>query len=562
MIETIKFENYKAFRTGELPIKPITILLGPNSSGKSSLLNLLLLLHQSMESPAIGRAFKFNGNFASFGEALNVVRKRDATTPFELTFKISPVPAINYSWYRSIAQQILVAYSHNSPSHRQSDSFQFALGLFTKEIKTEQPLNDNRSLVEALAKIVDEMSRDKKNERRRRATSDKQRNIEENLSQIAKTVDETFSVNQVLDHLKDLFKILLALPESASIDTLQYRFFYNKSSKNFEVSAVKLISENRTLLAYSCRRENGRRGYDLSSELIDSQMLSTHRTATGKMLNFAGMSPLPNRELFFGLTLPKNAVASLFCNMISLGCNAVTKDFGDEKINHVSPLRAFPQRYYLIDQSHNRNSLNTRDGDSLADILKRKSDVRDQVNKWMRRFKLVIEVEDVKEIIHSIRVRQNGLELDLTDVGFGISQVLPVIVQGFLAAEKSITLIEQPEIHLHPKMQADIADLAIDIVNSKDRRLIIETHSEYLLKRLRRRIAEGEIRAEDVAICLIHGSDSPNGASRIESIPITELGSFPWPKDFSETELDDTIAFAKLQVLSESDDSDEIDAEK
>ena len=109
----------------------------------------------------------------------------------------------------------------------------------------------------------------------------------------------------------------------------------------------------------------------------------------------------------------------------------------------------------------------------------------------------------IKDIIHQIVVKQNSLDLDITDVGFGVSQVLPVIIQGFLSKERSITLVEQPEIHLHPKMQADLADLFIDIAINKNvkkgsssKYLIIETHSEYLLKRLRRRISENKISAD------------------------------------------------------------------
>ena len=75
-----------------------------------------------------------------------------------------------------------------------------------------------------------------------------------------------------------------------------------------------------------------------------------------------------------------------------------------------------------------------------------------------------VTVKEFKDIIHNIKINQNNLDLDITDVGFGISQVLPILVQGFMSNNKSLTLIEQPEIHLHPKMQADLADLFIDIL--------------------------------------------------------------------------------------------------
>lgn len=89
--------------------------------------------------------------------------------------------------------------------------------------------------------------------------------------------------------------------------------------------------------------------------------------------------------------------------------------------------------------------------------------------------------------------------VDLPDVGFGISQVLPVLVQCFYAPPGSIIIMEQPEIHLHPSAQSALADVMIDAINSRedgiDRnvQLIIETHSEHFLRRLQRRIAEDRV---------------------------------------------------------------------
>lgn len=97
-----------------------------------------------------------------------------------------------------------------------------------------------------------------------------------------------------------------------------------------------------------------------------------------------------------------------------------------------------------------------------------------------------------------VRVKTKGAKdwVGLPDVGFGVSQVLPVLVQSFYAPPNSIIIMEQPEIHLHPRAQANLADVLISAVKAreegKDRniQLIIETHSEHFLRRLQRRIAE------------------------------------------------------------------------
>ena len=108
-------------------------------------------------------------------------------------------------------------------------------------------------------------------------------------------------------------------------------------------------------------------------------------------------------------------------------------------------------------------------------------------------------------------------------------------------------MLENPEIHLHPTMQADLGDLFIDIVESGDKRLVIETHSEYLLRRIRRRISEGKINKDDVAICLFHPKTKEKPAW-VEILDIGEKGNFKWPEEFYGGELyNDTVEFLKNQ---------------
>lgn len=174
-----------------------------------------------------------------------------------------------------------------------------------------------------------------------------------------------------------------------------------------------------------------------------------------------------------------------------------------------------------------------------------------------------VTVKEFKDIIHNIKIHQNDLDLDITDVGFGISQVLPILVQGFLSNNKSLTLIEQPEIHLHPKMQADLADLFIEIIKlatdkkGKTRKsLLIETHSEYLLKRLRRRISEGKLSSKDIAIYFIEPRDKDNKDSAvIKNVEISKDGSFDWPKDFYMTEFEDDMAYYKNLAKKQKNES-------
>ena len=91
------------------------------------------------------------------------------------------------------------------------------------------------------------------------------------------------------------------------------------------------------------------------------------------------------------------------------------------------------------------------------------------------------------------RRRENAVDVALSDVGFGISRILPLIVQG-LAGQRQIITIEQPEVHLHPRLQADLSDLLASTVKEpRNHRYIIETHSEHLVLRMQRLIREGRL---------------------------------------------------------------------
>ncbi len=155
---------------------------------------------------------------------------------------------------------------------------------------------------------------------------------------------------------------------------------------------------------------------------------------------------------------------------------------------------------------------------------------------------------------YEVKLRTKGSKdwVDLPDVGFGISQVLPVLVQCFYAPQGSIIIMEQPEIHLHPSAQSALADVMIDVINSrengKDRniQLIIETHSEHFLRRLQRRIAEDVIPQKKVSAYFANIARMP---ATLEPLKIDLFGNIQnWPENFFGDEMDDITAQAKAAM--------------
>jgi predicted ATPase len=152
---------------------------------------------------------------------------------------------------------------------------------------------------------------------------------------------------------------------------------------------------------------------------------------------------------------------------------------------------------------------------------------------------------------YEVKLRTKGSKdwVDLPDVGFGISQVLPVLVQCFYAPSDSIILMEQPEIHLHPHAQSALADVMIDVINSKENgaarniQLVIETHSEHFLRRLQRRIAEDVVTKEQVSAYFANIVKSP---ARLVPLQIDIFGNIQnWPENFFGDEMGDITEQAK-----------------
>jgi len=125
---------------------------------------------------------------------------------------------------------------------------------------------------------------------------------------------------------------------------------------------------------------------------------------------------------------------------------------------------------------------------------------------------------------------KNSSSVNLVDVGQGMNQVLPVVVRSFMEKKDSIVIIEQPEIHLHPAAHAAIGELFVKSALQYNQCFFIETHSENILLRIRKLIAENKygLKNSDVVIYWVD-SDELDGAF-LEKIEINEKGELStWP---------------------------------
>jgi hypothetical protein len=219
-----------------------------------------------------------------------------------------------------------------------------------------------------------------------------------------------------------------------------------------------------------------------------------------------------------------------------------------EQVNYLEPLRQRPRRAPYVWSGSTPFGVGPNGSEFAQALLSTLSGQRtvQAVAGALKRMNLIdnfrIEPVAPNRRDYEIRVKKtsSSAEVLLPDVGFGVSQVLPVLVLCYYADEGSTLIIEQPELHLHPAAQSELADVLIDVVKKRRMQIIVESHSEHLLRRLQRRIAEEEFKAGDAAL---YFCEIDNGTSKITPLEINDEGFIEnWPKDFFGDEMGELAA--------------------
>jgi hypothetical protein len=493
MLTDFSFANYRAFRRGQIYIKPLTIIVGANSVGKTALLQVPLLVKQSaiLGDSKFRGALRVHGRDVSFGQPRQLFHNLNTSTDLELEYGFRSAKLlrdISDEMVDDLASTIIgyceyalfVATQVKPTTKLDPHVFKqvtIAKDIIEKFVQTEPRsvkqkdvswFTSLHSVIEPVVFLIKTLSNDNNTDfiiSPHVSTKNQRISITQRILISQRILQSPISSISEVD-LRRIIIYCVALRQLESEEfSVRFSFGLTKSVDQADQGGtlfVKSVSaKNRGNIIFGLTLSETQ-VLAVQSQLIDEKHVDNRHSDLTKSINF-GASIF---GLFDGLVANRNISSStnIIRNVIAYCIRELQQNVTGTLIEHIGPLRAYPKRFYFLDQNYSAQS-----GELVVEKLREDKDLVRRVNFWLKTFRITISVSQLVEIISRLSVRNESasFDLDITDVGFGISQFLPILVEGLLAPPQRTLIIEQPEIHLHPKMQAELADFFIDIANIK-----------------------------------------------------------------------------------------------
>jgi hypothetical protein len=337
-----------------------------------------------------------------------------------------------------------------------------------------------------------------------------------------------------------------------AVDKIKLYIFMKRIEKKLVISRFKCVSGEDNVLVELERKDEPKYSLKIFGE---DSIYNVPENAV-MFENF-----LPNYRLF-DLKYPKwKAEKVLFLYELFYSVNIYLKDVA-RGIQYIGPFREAPQRYYRKEEEI--PSFVGIKGEAAPAILaadyKNNKKLISDISQWLSEYLNVQMSIDDTEGNFSIIIKDienDGVENNLMDVGYGLAQLIPILVEVFYQkslkgeVNQTITLVEQPELHLHPAAQAALSDLFLS-ASDKNRKYIVETHSENLILRLRRRIVEDPSIKGKVALYYIE--KQKEGNSKVVELDIDEKGDIKnWPKGLLSEDFYELLEIKKASKKDKND---------
>ena len=612
MITNWKVSNFKSIREEtELSLKPLTIFAGANSSGKSTFIQSLLLIAQTLAHKVSSRSVVLNGALTSLGQFDDL--KSNGNETDQITIKCTCIPVSEkddaireradltdfyyfsprYNRFRQISFEISF---DADPSSNQREIFQIQPRLFATQLSCTTRDEDNldqesdisirhsessyaENDLDILQSEIDDVLR---------PCLDYEVDLDKSsMDEIKEEFASTFLVGCMLKHFlpERIVYTIDTIEEDAKAITsyLQDSRLHKFRSRYGRKRDIPLTGEIKTVLRDVLQGtvnldEIFNDKYEKSSLSVSEPSLGTI-TIRDWYNRLRSMPPDYRKQIQQGLRECDDlfdriydAIAESNVSMSQslsirqtrpprqLAWSAGYLDnFFSTSFKYLGPLRDAPKPLYPLAPAADPYDVGLR-GEHTASILELHKNkkikylpsdnfrlpvidrntitrsLETAVIDWLQYLGVAgsVESRDRGKLGHELKIMlpNSDASHDLTHVGVGVSQVLPILVMCLLADTDSTLVFEQPELHLHPRVQTLLGDFFLSMALC-NKQCIVETHSEYFIDRLRFRIAAASPQNELNSQAKIYFVEKPAQESLFREVEINEYGAITdWPEGF------------------------------
>jgi predicted ATPase len=624
MLKKWTVKNFKSiYEKTSIDLAPLTIFAGANSSGKSTVIQSLLLTAQTVQSPVHSKSVVLNGHILRLGAYDDVVSNTREKESIEISFELAPTSGIDDPSGSRVPVLSLYGSDLATLIENVECAFSFGTngGAGPDELLQLQPQLDQSKI---RISIRDSEAADEEIAIQRATTPVEIRAAKFQLTHPQPAAADLSSLKYevikpaTLRSGKRYSRIGLAVSGKSAgailVHFLPYRISIvfdaveeqtnalfeailnpreRRYDRDFAAASERAFSETlRNLLlqllresisaaptanAYVVNRAEAavkdlERQFDLRNYLRAAATLppAAREVFAVKVSEHSGQL----KDLIRGQRPPQFLLTHApLPTHLEFGVDYV-RNYFTTSVKYLGPLRDEPKPVYPLAGATDPSHVGFRGEHTAAvlDVYKntlvdylptatsvelpnspqaRRVSLISAVSDWLAYMGVVDEVAtlDKGKLGHELKVATRGNEAlhDLTHVGVGVSQVLPILVLSLLAARDSTLIFEQPELHLHPRVQTRLAEFFVSMTKL-GKQCIVETHSEYLINRLRYLSAVGEGRAiaDNVVIYFVENHE---GHSHYRPIRISEFGVIPdWPKGFFDENEENSAALLRAAM--------------
>lgn len=535
-ISSLVFERVGPFKERtEVPCAPLTLLFGQNGAGKSAIIRALLLLKQSSTRQSGKNLFTLTGPDVNYGNIGSLFYGRDIDCDAHIGIHM-PTGHM-HEWDDS------VAFSDIDIDTYHGHEFTFSI------------VNRDRSPTLIKDSLHFGYEKERLLEIRQKEYAAK--NKKEPIAYLC--MESLNRENSRLAYRLDYLLPLVAEISSQIDNYLNGREFDLKCLyeddqrhwKNFLDDVVKY--SGREHLLSLCNRL---RSYNLDALVDDIEAISTPEVPVGRYGWNPSSPPAASRLRpldWIGQTTHAEILAeTLSCiDCYKQGLVLNLRKLHSESLErlreilgglvNIGPSRNLPPRVARVEEFQT-GELAELGGDALApEVIERANEAAAHLDLGYKMELRRLTIEGLEDAVALIaHEEKTGLDMTLQDIGYGVSQVFPVLLGAF-APDNQVVAIQQPELHLHPRIQSRIADVFLQASQERCNQFIIETHSEHIVYRIQRHVRKLELDPADVAINWIFRDED---GSHCYPIRLDTDGEFidEWPGGFFEDGFDDIVS--------------------